>query len=87
MVKVLETVAFVWLFVKPLVADWFDILCKAKKSWRLLSFERGLTFHFTVRMKWICILWVYVNYGGNGGYGGKKSVNYGGKPKIYKLRR
>ncbi len=24
---------------------------------------------------------VCVNYGGNGGYGGKKSVNYGGKPK------
>ncbi len=33
---------------------------------------------------------VYVNYGGTGGYGGnggRKSVNYGGKPKICKLRK
>ncbi len=36
------------------------------------------------------LLRVNVNYGGNGGYrgnGGRKSVYYGGKPKICKLRR
>ncbi len=35
----------------------------------------------------IIFKWVYVNYGGYGGNGGRKSVNYGGKPKICKLRR